>query len=119
VQELRRSIRDRRANTRYFTNEFVLLVDGGKHECFKEVMVSKHKDKWLKVIQDEMKSLHENNTFELVELPRDKNVLKNKWVYRVKSEGQEAKPRYKARLVVKGFDQNMGVDFEKNLLTHC
>jgi hypothetical protein len=29
--------------------------------------------------------------FELVELPTGKNVLKNKWVYRVKSEGQEAK----------------------------
>jgi Reverse transcriptase (RNA-dependent DNA polymerase) len=60
-----------------------------------------------------MKSLHENNTFELVELPRGKNVLKNKWVYQVKSEGQEAKLRYKARLVVKGFDQKKGVDFEE------
>jgi Reverse transcriptase (RNA-dependent DNA polymerase) len=64
-------------------------------------------------MQDEMKSLHENNIFELVELSRDKKVLKNKWVYQVKSEGQEAKPRYKARLVVKGFDQMKGVNFEE------
>jgi Reverse transcriptase (RNA-dependent DNA polymerase) len=48
-----------------------------------------------------------------VELPRGKNVLKNKWVYQVKSEGQEAKLRYKAQLVVKGFDQKKGVDFEE------
>jgi hypothetical protein len=59
-----------------------------------------HKDEWLKAIQNEIKSLHENNTFEFVELSRDKNMLKNKWLYRMKSEGQEAKPRYKARLVV-------------------
>jgi Reverse transcriptase (RNA-dependent DNA polymerase) len=64
-------------------------------------------------MQDEMKSLHENNIFELVELSRDKKVLKNKLVYQVKSEGQEAKPRYKARLVVKGFDQMKGVNFEE------
>jgi Reverse transcriptase (RNA-dependent DNA polymerase) len=90
-----------------------LLVDSGELECFEEAMVSEHKDKWLKAMQDEMKFLHENNMFELVELPRDKNVLKNKWVYRVKSEGQEAKLRYDARLVAKGFDQKKVVDFEE------
>jgi hypothetical protein len=112
-QELRRSSRDRRANTRYSTNDFVLLVDGGEPEFFEEVIESEHKKKWLEAMQDEIKSLHENNTFELVELPKGKKVLKNKWVYRVKFEGQENKPRYKARLVVKGFDQKKGVDFEE------
>jgi Reverse transcriptase (RNA-dependent DNA polymerase) len=76
-------------------------------------MVSKHKNKWLEAIQDEMKFLHENSTFKLVKLSRDKKMLKNKWVYWVKSKDQEAKPRYKTRLVMKGFDQKKGVDFEK------
>jgi Reverse transcriptase (RNA-dependent DNA polymerase) len=31
----------------------------------------------------------------------------------VKSEGQETKLRYKAQLVVKGFDQKKRVDFEE------
>jgi Reverse transcriptase (RNA-dependent DNA polymerase) len=31
----------------------------------------------------------------------------------MKSEGQEARLRYKSRLVVKGFDQKKEVDFEK------
>jgi hypothetical protein len=57
VQELRRSTRERRANTRYSTNEFVFLVDSGEPECFEEAMVSEHKNKWLEVMQDEMKSL--------------------------------------------------------------
>jgi Reverse transcriptase (RNA-dependent DNA polymerase) len=52
-------------------------------------------------MQDEIKSLRD---FELVELPRGKKVLKNKWVYRVKFEDQEVKLRYKTRLVVKGFN---------------
>jgi hypothetical protein len=51
-----------------------LLVDDGEPECFEEVMVLEHNDKWLEVMQDEMKSLLENNTIKFVELPRDKNV---------------------------------------------
>jgi hypothetical protein len=51
-----------------------LLVDDGEPECFEEAMVLEHKDKWLEVMQDEMKSLHENNTIEFVKLLRDKNV---------------------------------------------
>lgn len=36
------------------------------------------KNKWLKVMEDEMKSLHENHTFDLVKLSQGKKVLKNK-----------------------------------------
>jgi hypothetical protein len=50
VQELRRSTRERRANTRYSSNEFVLLVDSGEPECFEEALVSEHKDKWLEAM---------------------------------------------------------------------
>ena len=86
MPELRRSTRERRANTRYSSNDFVLLVNNDEPECFDEAVESEHKAKWLQAMQDEMKSLHENNTFELVELPRGKKVLKNKWVFRVKAE---------------------------------
>ena len=64
-------------------------------------------------MQEEMKSLHENLTYELVKLPKGKRALKNKWVYRIKMEEQSTKPRYKARLVVKGFSQKQGVEFEE------
>jgi hypothetical protein len=56
----------------------MIFVDDSEPECFEEAMVSEHKNKWLEAMQDEMKSLHKNNTFELVEMPRGKNVLKNK-----------------------------------------
>jgi Reverse transcriptase (RNA-dependent DNA polymerase) len=101
---LRRSTQDRQTNIRYSANEFILLVDSGEPKYFEEAMKLEHKNKWLEAMQDEMKFLHENNTLELVELPRDKKVLKNKWVYRMKFEGQETKLRSKAQLVVKGFD---------------
>ena len=53
----------------------------------------------------------ENKTWELVNLPRGRKVLQNKWVYRIKHEGDEKKERYIAKLVVKGFSQKEGIDF--------
>ena len=64
-------------------------------------------------MQDEMNSLYENNTFESVDLPRDKKALKNKWVYRLNTEENSSHPRYKARLVVKSFGQKQGIDFDE------
>lgn len=39
--------------------------------------------------------------------------MKNKWVFRVKHDENTSNPRYKARLVVKGFSQRKGIDFEE------
>ncbi|KAD4180551.1 hypothetical protein E3N88_29142 [Mikania micrantha] len=60
-----------------------------------------------------MNSLYENNTFELVKLPKGKRALKNKWVYKLKTEEHTSRPRYKAKLVVKGFSQRKGIDFDE------
>ncbi|KAH9323785.1 hypothetical protein KI387_018424, partial [Taxus chinensis] len=39
-----------------------------------------------------------------------KITFQNKWVYRIKEE-EGGQKRYKARLVVKGFAQKVGIDF--------
>ncbi|KAM1098489.1 hypothetical protein ACFX19_015991 [Malus domestica] len=58
-----------------------------------------------------MDSLSKNNTYELVELPKGRKALKNKWVYKMKKDDNMT--RYKAHLVVKGFGQKKGVDFDE------
>ena len=63
-------------------------------------------------MKEEMDSLIKNQTWDLVKLPTRKRALKNKWVYRLKEE-DEGKKRYKARLVVKGFAQKKGIDFDE------
>ena len=64
-------------------------------------------------MHEEMKSLYKNNTYELMELPKGKKALKNKWVLKRKPKPSRSQPRYKARLAVKGFSQKKGVDFEE------
>ena len=62
-------------------------------------------------MKDEMDSLMSNQTWELAELPPGKKTLHNKWVYRIKEH--DGNKRCKARLVVKGFQQKEGVDYNE------
>ena len=59
-----------------------------------------------------MNSLQKNNTYELVELPRGRKALKNKWVFKLKRDGNGKLMKYKARQVMKGFQQK-GIDFDE------
>ncbi|KAH0642979.1 hypothetical protein KY289_033953 [Solanum tuberosum] len=54
-----RSARQRVPSSRYSPNDYVLLTDG-EPECYEEAMEDEHKDQWIDVMQDEIKSLHEN-----------------------------------------------------------
>ena len=42
----------------------------------------------------------------------NKRTLHNKWVYRLNEEDR-GKKRYKARIVLKGFPQKKGIDFDE------
>ena len=75
-------------------------------------MSSAQKDEWFEAMKEEIVSLHKNHTFELAKLPKGKKALKNKWVFRLKATEDTSKLRHKARLVVKGFGQRKGVDFD-------
>ena len=63
-------------------------------------------------MKDEMDSLLKNKTWDLCKLPASKRSLQNKWVYKLKEE-DGGKKRFKARLVVKGFAQTKGIDFDE------
>ena len=67
--------------------------------------------KWEEGMKEEMDSLVNNHTWDLVQWPAGKRTLHNKQVYRLKEE-DGGKKRYKARLV-KGFAQKKGIDFDE------
>uniref|UniRef100_A0A2N9IAG3 CCHC-type domain-containing protein n=1 Tax=Fagus sylvatica TaxID=28930 RepID=A0A2N9IAG3_FAGSY len=110
--QVRRSTKERHPSTRYSTSEYVLITDEGELESFQEVQSHKDKQSWMKAMHEEMNSLHKNNTYELVELPKGKKALRNKWVFKLKKDGEKL-VNYKARLVVKGFNQKQGIDFDE------
>ncbi|KAG8500695.1 hypothetical protein CXB51_002843 [Gossypium anomalum] len=79
---------------------------------YSEAVSCEDSEKWMFAMQEEMESLHKNRTWDLVKLPKGKKAVHCKWVFK-KKEGTPGveEPRYKARLVTKGYSQIPGVDF--------
>ena len=110
---LRRSTREKQPSKKYSSSEYVMISDQGEPETYQEVLKHENKTEWLKAMKEEMKYLHESHTYDLVKPPKKKKILKNKWVFRRKNDGNSSQPRFKARLVVKRFGQRKGVDFDE------
>ena len=56
--------------------------------------------------QQELDSLHVQDVYDLVNPPLGRKIIKNCWVFDVKTDGCK-----KAQLVAKGFSQIKGIDF--------
>eukprot|EP00253_Pinus_taeda_P009205 PITA_09205 len=69
--------------------------------------------KWIEAMDEEMNAIERNKTWDLVELPKGKEVIGVKWVYKTKSNAEGKIERHKARLVVKGYKQQYGRDYEE------
>jgi ATP-binding cassette subfamily B (MDR/TAP) protein 1 len=68
---------------------------------------------WMTAMQEEIEALHKNNTWDLVPLPQGRKAIGNKWVYKIKRDDNDQVERYRARLVVKGYAQKEGIDFNE------
>lgn len=64
-------------------------------------------------MNSEMNSLKENQTWDHVNLPKGRKSLPCRWVYKVKMHPDGTVDKYKARLVVKGYSQREGLDYDK------
>ena len=82
-------------------------------KSIEEAINSPEKSKWEKAMETEMQSLKANKVWDLVELPKGRKAIGSKWVYKVKTGADGQIERYKARLVVQGFSQKYGDDYDE------
>jgi hypothetical protein len=68
---------------------------------------------WRQAMCDELKSIEDNGTWELTSLPNGHKDIGLKWVFKVKRDENDEVVRHKARLVVKGYVQRAGIDFDE------
>ncbi|KAM3964295.1 uncharacterized protein ACR2FA_001787 [Aphomia sociella] len=81
--------------------------------CYKEAIRSSDGELWRHAMDSEIHSLKENKTWILVDLPKGRKAIPCKWVYKVKLNVDGSVEKYKARLVIKGYTQKKGVDYDQ------
>lgn len=110
--ELRRSNRTRKP---VVLDGYVSYVATEQQDpkTIKEAMSSKDGAKWRDALHDELSSLIENHTWEFVQLPLGKSAIDSKWTFKTKRNAKGDIERCKARLVVKGYTQRYGIDYEE------
>ncbi|CAI7794354.1 unnamed protein product [Closterium sp. NIES-53] len=79
----------------------------------KEAMASSKGEAVKAAMEEEIRSLIGMDTWELVERPRGVNIMKNRWVLTTKYRINDTVEREKARLVVKGFTQVCGANYDE------
>ncbi|CAI7878846.1 unnamed protein product [Closterium sp. NIES-53] len=85
----------------------------GELATLKEAFESSDAKEWKKAMESELKSIDENGTWELVELPKGRNAITSKWLFKIKSDANGKIERYKSRLVAKGYQQKEKVDYKE------
>lgn len=64
-------------------------------------------------MKTEYEALITNKTWILVARPKDKQILTNRWVFKVKRTQDSLNEKYKARLVARGYTQKKGINYEE------
>ena len=72
-----------------------------------------YSDHWKEVTDCEYDSLLSNDIWDLLPLPKRKNVVGSCWMFKLKHNSDGSVERYKTRLVAQGYSQSEGVDYQE------
>jgi len=84
-----------------FMSLFLLEEDP---KTYQEAMRSIDVTFWKEAIKSEIDSLESNKIWELTNLPKRCRLISCKWIFKKKLRMDGSIKRYKARLVIRGFD---------------
>jgi hypothetical protein len=68
---------------------------------------------WRRAMMKEMKSIEDNATWFLTDLPPGWGEIGPKWVFKVKCDEQGNIAKHKARLVMKGYAQRHIINYDE------
>ena len=89
-------------------------VDTYEPSTYMEAVSCPEYEKWHAAMGDEMESHEKNHTWDLVTLPPGRRVVTCKWIYKIKDGASPIEGvKYKSRVVVRGFSQREGVDYNE------
>ena len=110
---IRRSGRVVREPEKYLGLHEILHLDDIEPLSYNDAMSRDDSAEWLRAKQSELQSMDDNAVWDLVDLPDGARPVKNKSVFKRKTDMDGNLTVYKARLVAKGFTQVEGIDYDE------
>jgi hypothetical protein len=113
---IRRSARTRVPSFKLRSALSARVLNSEEPASYNDALKHQNAVQWQKAIKEEIHSLDLNKTWDLVDedalLRSGKRAIGCKWVFKQKRNADGSK-RFKARLVIKGYEQKHGIDYEE------
>ena len=90
-----------------------LLLESNEPATYAEAMVSPDSEAWLEAMRSELKSMDENQVWDLVDPPPGVTAFGCKWVFKKKTDVDGNVEIHKARLIATGYGQVQGIDYDE------
>jgi hypothetical protein len=88
-----------------------------KSRSYKKTINDSSRDEWLKIMKNENKSFLINEIWTLINLSKNRRVLRDKWIYKIKRNEHDEILRYKTRWVIRDFEQIERLNYTKTFVS--
>jgi hypothetical protein len=88
-----------------------------KLRSYKKIMNDSSSDEWQKIMKNENNSFLINEIWILINSLKNRRILRDKWIYKIKREKQNEILRYKAQWVIREFKQIEELDYTKTFVS--
>ena len=118
---LRRSTREKRSALQddyiVFLTEHEFDIGAVEDDLinYRQALESSKSQEWIDAMNEEIKSMKDNDVWDLVPLPEGMKPIGCKWIFKTKRDSKGDVERYKARLVAKGYTQKEGIDYKETV----
>jgi len=94
-----------------FITQYGLVAYSEDEPTIREALNGHEESEWRDAIEAELSQVEKLHTWDLVEAPRDANIIPSGYAFRRKRNAEGYIVRYKARVIGKGYSQKFGVDY--------
>src|SRR6185369_17847992 len=95
------------------TEEEANVVREVEPTTWTEAMNGPYAEQWKEACLEEIKAHMENGTWTVEDLPEQEKAIGSKWVFKIKHNADGSIERFKARIVAKGFSQQLDFDYSE------
>jgi hypothetical protein len=88
-----------------------------KSRSYKKTISNSNWNEWLKIMKNENKFLLINEIWTLINFFKNRRVFRDKWIYKIKKDEHDEILRYKARWMIRDFEQIERLNYTKTFVS--